>query len=765
MPLIRAILCLLLLSTAAHAQKVISDYPAAASVARTDKLLLQQGAAPTPYTYGTPAQLFSSMLAADVTTALGYTPLNAAGGTISGNLTVGGSLTTSTVISDLSTSTATSTGSTAPRSLADRFGQVINVRDYGAKCDGTTDDSSAFSAAVAKVNSNFSSGKYTVIYIPAGSCLLNSAITQFALHVPGAVVGDGPLKSFVVVGTSYVGDLFSWSEAWGLTNLHTGTYPTTSAWNGPTVQGVSLVANTSAGSTQNALHFYDHNDFILIKNVDMWYFNGACLSMGADLKNSTVTYARESRFDTIRMWSCGSPLIPAMTISTAGATTSESSNELSFYNVDLIASNGKSLVINNANTGSPVRDIRFYGLRVESGTDDLVTIGDSVLGGSVANVAVYGLQENTVASGKSGLVFSAPALSSAPSGMFVQGNIGSGTGNGVTINAGTDIKLLLAINVTGTDLSVASSTTVAAPLYIDGNGSEYLWTTSVDSTVLPFLRLPPLRYGNPDGSASLVTNVHDGTAGRGNAPAVGSNDLQSKRFGATQTASGANSTIGGGENNTADGGDATVAGGNTNRASNLDAFVGGGNNNLASGTRSVVGGGNTNTADGAFSVIPGGGNATARGHNGAECMASSDFAAQGDAQRCTYILHGTTSNTSAVTLTADGAASGSSNCINIPTLTQYALVVDVTALDHTAVANNESWLGWNMKLHRPTNAASTTLVTASTPTALTSGTVTGSSVSATADTTNGCLNLSFTPPTGNADTWRAVATVRTVQVQ
>jgi hypothetical protein len=36
---------------------------------------------------------------------------------------------------------------------------------------------------------------------------------------------------------------------------------------------------------------------------------------------------------------------------------------------------------------------------------------------------------------------------------------------------------------------------------------------------------------------------------------------------------------------------------------------------------------------------------------------------------------------------------------------------------------------------------------------------------ATADTTNGCLNLSFTPPTGNTDTWHPVARVETVEVQ
>ena len=69
---------LILAAGPATAQRQIADYNAASSVARSDKMLLQQGAHGTLYTYGTPAQLFASMLAADVTAALGYTPVNTA---------------------------------------------------------------------------------------------------------------------------------------------------------------------------------------------------------------------------------------------------------------------------------------------------------------------------------------------------------------------------------------------------------------------------------------------------------------------------------------------------------------------------------------------------------------------------------------------------------------------------------------------------------------------------------------------------------------
>jgi hypothetical protein len=66
-------------------------------------------------------------------------------------------------------------GTTVPRMLKDRFSDVVNVRDYGAKGDGTTDDTSAFLAAAA-------SNKR--VFVPQGKYL----ITQ---NVSGDFYSDG----------------------------------------------------------------------------------------------------------------------------------------------------------------------------------------------------------------------------------------------------------------------------------------------------------------------------------------------------------------------------------------------------------------------------------------------------------------------------------------------------------------------------------------------------------------------------------------------
>lgn len=59
------------------------------------------------------------------------------------------------------------TGATEPRYIADRFADVINVRDFGAKGDGVTDDTAAFQAAAV-------TGK--TVFVPDGSYVLSSPV-------------------------------------------------------------------------------------------------------------------------------------------------------------------------------------------------------------------------------------------------------------------------------------------------------------------------------------------------------------------------------------------------------------------------------------------------------------------------------------------------------------------------------------------------------------------------------------------------------------
>jgi hypothetical protein len=100
-------------------------------------------------------------------------------------------------IVDVSDDVVTATGSTTARTLADRMGDSINVKDFGAYGDGTTDFDSlaAFNAAIASIPS----GETALIVVPKsdGDYYLSAATTlggrvPVFYFAPGADIIDGP---------------------------------------------------------------------------------------------------------------------------------------------------------------------------------------------------------------------------------------------------------------------------------------------------------------------------------------------------------------------------------------------------------------------------------------------------------------------------------------------------------------------------------------------------------------------------------------------
>lgn len=97
------------------------------------------------------------------------TPIPIPGGPLGGTIT-GGTISGT----DVSGANVTATGSTVARSLAARAADVFNVRDYGAVCNGSADDTTAFQAALTAIQSATYGG---TLYIPAGDCELSGRLT------------------------------------------------------------------------------------------------------------------------------------------------------------------------------------------------------------------------------------------------------------------------------------------------------------------------------------------------------------------------------------------------------------------------------------------------------------------------------------------------------------------------------------------------------------------------------------------------------------
>ena len=111
------------------------------------------------------------LLAADLDAALAAR-LSLDGGTLNGPLAA-----------PVSTSTATATGSVTSRTLAARFADSVNVRDFGATGDGTTNDTTAIQAAIT-----YAVAQARAIYLPPGTYRVSTLTYSSGLK---GIIGAG----------------------------------------------------------------------------------------------------------------------------------------------------------------------------------------------------------------------------------------------------------------------------------------------------------------------------------------------------------------------------------------------------------------------------------------------------------------------------------------------------------------------------------------------------------------------------------------------
>lgn len=626
------------------------------------------------------------------------------------------------------------------QSKTDAVAEIINVRSLGARCDNTTDDRDAFAAAITRANTLGAANIPSIIYVPAGLCRIfgtHGVLPSFAVHVGGSIRGDGPYKSWVIMDSSYVGDLFSWDEAW-VTGV--ATFPQFFA--GPHVQDL-IIQGDRASSSQNALMFYDRTDLALIENVTMQTIPGSCISFGRS-KTVSAGGVRESNLTNIRCSDAGvvgTPAIDFVSTGTGGG------NPVVIRHVDVYDTRGPAFSIRNLGTAAP-NQYKITRLRLEgkesnpnSTQGDLFVIGDAGdTGTAISNVSVDMGDFLSVPSGFCAMRVTGHDATTRPLNISViNSNIstGGGTGKGLCLDAIRGGRFQFG-QLTSVDTNVTVGSLVQ-DVVIDGGGLEGAWTWSGDQTAMKSVRAP-IYATAPDhtgsGSTSIVATTHDATASGGNAVGLGAVDLQPVRSAATQVPSATGGSILGG------------------------AF------NTASATYDVIAGGYTNVLSGAYSAVPGGRYAADRGRSGILAFANGPLGGPtGSYQQTDTVLRGSGSGATAFTLTNDALAAGSTNCMNIPAGTGYGFSVRLHARDFTTPGKDYDWYLPNALLIRDTNAASTVL-TLGTPAILSRGTITGAAVAATADTTNGCLSLTFAPPTANTtDVWHAAARIGAVEVQ
>ena len=99
------------------------------------------------------------------------------------------------------TAQVTATGSSQARSLADRFDDVVNVKDYGAKGDGATNDTVAIQAALTTTAKAIYFPKGTYIVQAASETTADAAISSTVAD--RKIYGEGTISALTVVKQAF----------------------------------------------------------------------------------------------------------------------------------------------------------------------------------------------------------------------------------------------------------------------------------------------------------------------------------------------------------------------------------------------------------------------------------------------------------------------------------------------------------------------------------------------------------------------------------
>jgi hypothetical protein len=411
------------------------------------------------------------------------------------------------------------------------------------------------------------------------------------------------------------------------------------------------------------------------------------------------------------------------------------------------------------------------GCVVSGGYANSATTGYSVVGGGYNNTSGYiasvlgGQQNQSTGTGHGVVVAGYANIANGYLNFVGGGYSNSGTSSAsVTTQSGT-MNGTTAVTLSGSNASIK-----VGQLITGTSIATYTYVAAISGTSLT---LSQAASGSSTSTLSFYT-PHGVVVGGGNNQATGSYSFiggggDAGTAANRNVASGDWSVVGGGVHNTASGVASFIGGGGYdgsasftgNTASGLLSTVVGGISNQATATGATISGGGYNTASGSYSTVLGGQVGTTRGIQGqfAFGLASGNYN-RGNFQSGLLNLFAITTDATATVLKSNTSAASTSNQVILPDNSAYYFRGEVIA-GVTGAGNTKGWYVEGV-IKRGSGVGTTALV--GTPTVTSNYADAGAStwaLTATADTTNGGLAITFT---GQASTTiRVTAQIRTTE--
>lgn len=166
--------------------------------------------------------------------------------------------------SDGSSNSVTATDSTTSRLLSNRFADIVNVKDYGAVGNGTTDDQAGIDAAITAASTN------KTIFFPYGTYKISSALNLSGrvFFEPGSKIKPDSGIAVTCTSTCLIHSFYDWQDtsAGGTFSISAGAweerYPTrTTSPTGGRILHIGFPGNSIDESSTTSFIFGGSNNF------------------------------------------------------------------------------------------------------------------------------------------------------------------------------------------------------------------------------------------------------------------------------------------------------------------------------------------------------------------------------------------------------------------------------------------------------------------------------------------------------------------------
>ncbi len=342
----------------------------------------------------------------------------------------------------------------------------INVRAFGARGDGVTDDGPAFNRALTVVQA-----VGATLIVPPGHYRYGEE-----LNITGALTfqGGGRRDTIFEPMPGYSGWFMGITESNFINTNNDG--PVVNLVNdnsGLKLVGFSVRSSRDLGvGPQHGIRCIGRNDRMHWDDIYIECLEGTHFYFGYPLNEDTShpAFIRECDFYNIESRAGGEVAGQHASVVFDSYGPGDASNLSNFYSFRVVyAYYIGTIFINNA-TNNSIRRLNFFGFLMHGpgstgipSTHPLCTIC-----GNVSWCNFYSLQINSTVVGQSGMKMEAHN-DGAPSGMRLLADVSSGEGDSFEIDAGTEIFLsCTALGSTGTDLRVGAA--VTGPITFDTMG-------------------------------------------------------------------------------------------------------------------------------------------------------------------------------------------------------------------------------------------------------------------------------------------------------